>query len=203
MKAVWSSGALPRHLRLLRPIVSRSGRVPDRLEAWAIALLGLLAAGSIAVVGVLSAADYGRLAATTAAETRSHHLVVAKLRPDLPAPPGEASGGGAGIAGLMSVTADWSAPDGQSRRGVVQVAGGPAFPAQVQVWTDQTGHRVAAPLRGSDVFITAVVGGVLWESAVLAVLGGVYLISRHLLDKHRARLWERALARLGGNATTP
>ncbi|SEO98416.1 Rv1733c family protein [Amycolatopsis saalfeldensis] len=203
MKAVRSSGALPRHLRLLKPIVSRSGRVPDRLEAWAIVLLGLLAAVSIAVVGVLSAAEYGRLAATAAAEARSHHLTVAKLRPDVPAPPGEAPGGGAGIAGLRSVTADWSAPDGRPRRGVVQVARGPALPTQVPVWTDQSGRRVAPPLSGSDAFITAVVGGALAESAALAVLGGGYLVSRRLLDKHRARLWERALAHLGGNATTP
>jgi hypothetical protein len=187
----------------MRPIISRSGRVPDRLEAWAITLLGLLAAVSIAVVGVLSATDYGRLAAAAAADAHSRHLVVAVLRPDIPPRPGEVPGNGAGIGGLMPVTADWSAPDGQPRRGVVQVAGGPAFPRQVPVWTDQSGRRVTPPLSGSDVFITAVVGGLLWESAVLVGLGGVYLISRRLLDKHRARLWERALARLGGNATTP
>ncbi|WP_329065063.1 Rv1733c family protein [Amycolatopsis sp. NBC_01480] len=194
---------MSRHLRLVRPIISRSGRAPDRLEAWAIVLLGLLAAVSIAVVGVLSATDYGRLAATAAADAHSRHLVTAKLRPDIPLPPGEVSGGGAAIGGLRSVTADWSAPDGQPRRGVVQVAAGPSFPAQTPVWTDQSGSRVTPPLGGSEVFLTAVVGGVLWESAILAALGGVYLISRRLLDKHRARLWERALARLGGNATTP
>ncbi len=80
---------------------------------------------------------------------------------------------------------------------------GPGFPKHVEVWIDQAGQQVAPPLSGSEAFVTAVLGGVLWESAALAALGGVYLISRHLLDKHRARLWERALARLRGDATAP
>ncbi len=41
------------------------------------------------------------------------------------------------------------------------------------------------PLSGSEVFVTAVLGGALWESAAL---GGACLISRRLLDKRRARL---------------
>jgi len=203
MRAVRGSGAVPRRLRLVKPIVFRSGRVPDRLEAWVIVLLGLLAAGSIAVVGVLSAADYGRLAASAAADAHARHLVVANLRPDIPAPAGRAPGSGAGAPGLTSVTAAWNAPDGQPRRGVVEVGSGAVVPKHVQVWTDQAGRQVAPPLSGSEVFITAVLGGVLWESAALAVLGGVYLIGRHLLDKHRARLWERALARWRGDATAP
>jgi hypothetical protein len=181
----------------VKPIVSRSGRVSDRLEAWVIVVLGLLAAASIAVVGVLSAADYGRLAASAAADVHARHLVVAKLRPDIPVLAGRAPGG---ASGLKSVTAIWSAPGGQPRRGVVEVGGGAAVPKRVQLWTDQAGRQVAPPLSGSEVFITAVLGGVLWESAALAVLGGVYLISRHLLDKHRARLWDRALS---GDATAP
>lgn len=185
----------------MKPIVSRSGRAPDRLEAWVIVVLGLLAAASIALVSVLSAADYSRLAATTATEAHSRHPVSATLRLDIPLP-GRTTGGAA-AADLASVTAVWNAPDGQSRGGVVQVAAGPVFPERVQVWTDQAGRQVAPPLSGSEVFLTAVLGGVLWESAALAALGGVYLISRHLLDKHRARLWERALAPLRGDATAP
>ncbi|WP_326948595.1 hypothetical protein OG439_07320 [Amycolatopsis sp. NBC_01307] len=150
MRVVRGSSAVPRRLRLLKPMVSRSGRMPDRLEAWVIALLGLLAAGSAAVVGVLSVVDYGRLAASAAADARARHVVNASLRPDIPVPAGRAT--------------------------------------------------VAPPLSGSEVFITAVLGGVLWESAALAVLGGVYLIGCRLLDKHRARLWERALS---GDVTAP
>jgi hypothetical protein len=201
MRAVRGSSAVPRRLRLVKPIVSRSGRVPDRLEAWVIVVLGLLAAASIAVVGVLSAADYGRLAASAAADAHARHLVVASLRPDIPVPAGRASSGGTGVADLTSVTAVWSAPNGQSQRGVVQVSGNSVVPKHVQVWINQAGRQVAPPLSGSEVFITAVLGGVLWESAALAALCGVYLISRHLLDKHRARLWERALARWRGDAT--
>ncbi|WP_328649156.1 hypothetical protein OHS58_18395 [Amycolatopsis sp. NBC_00348] len=196
MRVVRGSSGVPRRLRLLKPMVSRSGRMPDRLEAWVIALLGLLAAGSVAVVGVLSVADYGRLAASAAADARARHVVSASLRPDIPVPAGRATG----VADVASVMAIWSAPDGRSRRGVVQVAVGPVFPEHFQVWTDQVGRQVAPPLSGSEVFITAVLGGVLWESAALAVLGGVYLIGRRLLDKHRARLWERALS---GDATAP
>ncbi|WP_329048280.1 hypothetical protein OG738_38000 [Amycolatopsis sp. NBC_01488] len=203
MRPVRGSSALPRRLRLVKPIASRSGRLPDRLEAWVIVVLGLLAAVSIAVVGVLSAADYGRLAAAAAAQAHSRHLVAANLRPDIPVPAGRAQGSGSGVADLRSVTAVWSAPNGQPRRGVVQLGAGPVVPKHVQVWTDQAGRQVAPPLSGPEVFITAVLGGVLWESAALAALGATYLISRHLLDKHRARLWEHALARWRGNATAP
>lgn len=147
-----------------------------RPEAWVLVVLGLLAAASVVVVGLLSAADYGRLASSAAADAHARHLVVAQLRPDIPA--GRAPGA---ASGLKAVTATWSAPDGQPRRGVVEVSGGVAVPKSVQVWTDRMGRQVAPPLSGSEVFVTAVLGGVLWESVALAVLGGVYLISRRLL----------------------
>ncbi|WP_460441930.1 Rv1733c family protein [Amycolatopsis stemonae] len=192
------SNAVGRRVRLLKPVFARSARGSDRLEGLLILAVGLLAVVSVAIVCVHVVADHDRLAASVAADARARHQVVATLRPDLPVPAGAEPAGGE----LTPVTATWPAPHGQVRRGVVEVGAGPALPQHVQVWVDQAGAQVAPPLTGAEAFTTAILGGVVWESVALLVLGGVYLLFRRGLDRHRARLWDRECERGGWQPKT-
>ena len=185
-------------MRLLKPVFLRSARGSDRLEAVVSVLLGLLVVASVAVICGRVVADYGHLAATAAADSRSRHQVVATVRPDLPVPSGAASAGGE----LTSVTATWVSPGGRVHSGVVHLGAGPALPQQVRLWVDGAGAQVAPPLSCSEVFTTAILGGLVWESVVLVVIGGSYLLTRRAMDRHRARLWERDWLRWRGGAIT-
>lgn len=86
--------------------------------------------------------------------------------------------------------------------GVVHLGAGPALPQQVRLWVDGAGAQVAPPLSCSEVFTTAILGGLVWESVVLVVIGGSYLLTRRAMDRHRARLWERDWLRWRGGAIT-
>ncbi|MFI5590060.1 hypothetical protein ACIA5G_33785 [Amycolatopsis sp. NPDC051758] len=186
-------------MRLFKPLFLRSARGPDRLEAVVALLLGLLVLASVAVICGRVVADYDQLTATAAADGRSRHQVAATVRPDLPVPSAAAPAGG----GLISVTVTWVAPGGRVRSGVVRLGAGSALPPQVWLWVDGTGAQVAPPLSGSEAFTTAILGGLVWESVVLVVLGGAYLVTRRALDRHRARLRERDWLGRRGGATTP
>ncbi|MEU0794108.1 hypothetical protein ABZ342_28915 [Amycolatopsis sp. NPDC005961] len=70
------------------------------------------------------------------------------------------------------------------------------------MWVDRAGRQVAPPLGGAEVVATAILGGVVWESLVLVVVGGVHLLLRREVDRRRARLWDREWLRWCGNATT-
>lgn len=191
MSTLRRSGVVARRVRLLKPIFLRSARGADRFEALLLLVVSLLVVVSVAVICRQVVADYDRLAASAAADARARHQVVATLRPDIPVPAGTGSAGGE----LTPVTATWIAPGGQVRRGVVDVGAGPALPRHVQVWIDQAGGQVAQPLSGAEAFTTAILGGLVWESVVLVVLGGGYLLVRRGLDRRRARLWDRECER--------
>jgi hypothetical protein len=199
MSTLRKPSAVSRRVRLLKPAFLRSARGSGRLEALLALVVSLLVVASVAAICTRVVADYDRLAASVAADARSRHLVVATLRPDIPVPAASDSAGGQAAA----VTAMWTSPGGQVRRGVVQVGAGPVLPQHVQVWVDQAGGQVAPPLSGAEVFTTAILGGVVWESVVLIVLGGGYLLLRRGLDKHRARSWDREWLRWSGGATAP
>lgn len=189
---------MARHIRLLKPIFLRSARGTDRLEAALLLVIGLFVIASVAVICRQVVADYDRLAASSAADARARHLVVATVRPDIPVLAGSASAGGE----LVPVTATWLAPDGRIQRGVVDVGAGPALPQHVQVWIDRAGGQVAPPLSGAEAFTTAILGGLVWECVVLAVLGGLYLLLRRGLDRRRARYWNRECERGGWHSKT-
>lgn len=198
MSTLRKPSAVSRHVRLLKPVFLRSARGSDRLEALLALAVSLLVVASVAVICTRVVADYDRLAASAAADARSRHLVVATLRPDIPVPAASESAVGQPTA----VTATWTLPGGHVRRGVVQVGAGSALPQHVQVWVDQAGGQVAPPLSGAEVFTTAILGGIVWESVVLIVLGGVSLLVRRGLDRHRSRAWDRDWLRWSGGATT-
>ncbi|WIV59208.1 Rv1733c family protein [Amycolatopsis nalaikhensis] len=200
MRASRRSGAASRKLRLVKPLFRRAARASDQLEAAIVVVVALLAIASVAVVGTLSVADYGRMESAVATQVHSRRLVIADVHPGSPVH--VAAGGGSRGPSLTAVAATWSTPSGHLQRGVVEVATGSALPRHVQIWTDQSGRQVAPPLTGVEVFITAVLGGVLWESIALVALGGCYLLGRRILDRRRAQQWERAWSRWRG-APTP
>lgn len=200
MRASRRSGAAPRKLRLVKPLFRRAARASDRLEAAIVVVVALLAIASVAVVGTFSVADYGRMESAVATQVHSRRLVIADLHPGSPV---RTVAGGGTEPSLTAVAATWSTPSGHLQSGVVEVATGSALPRHVQIWIDQSGRQVAPPLTGVEVFIAAVLGGVLWESIALAALGGCYLLARRILARRRARQWERAWSRWRGGAPTP
>jgi len=90
--------------------------------------------------------------------------------------------------------ARWNSPDGGTQEGTIRSERGDAAGDTVIIWVDERGAQVDRPLDTADVVTVAVVSGLL--TLVFAVCAGVsaHLAVCWLLDRHRAREWERGWA---------
>lgn len=166
-------------------------RLSDRLEAMSILLV--LAVAVIAVPMAIQAGERthdSRMAEITAQHERSHTVqAVAVDHSVVRAPRSQQS----------TVQAQWR-ERGQVRTTSVVSRGTVAKGAPVTVWLDnRTGDVVGPPGDPSDATAIAMcVGAAVWLGAATAALV-VALLSRLLLNRSRARAWEREIQLLAHN----
>ena len=160
----------------------------DRVEAAVLAglLLVFLVAGPVLVLVVTGW--------TRAAGIRQQHAeagwrqVTATLQAGQHAQ-GQLSGESGGTGQML---ARWTAPDGQLRRGWVEVSPGITAGSSTRMWVSHSGSVTGEPLRPFQVQGQIAVAGVMTMCGMglLVYLGGA--AGRYLLGRRRLADWDRA-----------
>lgn len=182
-----------RRLRWLLRALGRNPlvRVSDRLEA--LAVLGVL---TLAIVVAPFAAQVGDLTfeasmRTVNEQARDRHAVQAVVVVD-------STGMPADFENSALVSAQWH--EGSHVR-TEQVVGPASIEAgaPLTIWLNDEGNVVAAPLTAFDAKVNSV--GLAWTVWITAVAGGALaaFLLRRVLDRSRARSWERELQLMAHN----
>jgi hypothetical protein len=185
---------LPR--RVTRLLIGKSGlrRPSDRIEGALVALLS-----AVFVACAVPAALLGwRFCQVQSAEAARLHPAVAVVSNVFPYvgslfPAGE-------------VTAQWRAPDGQRRSGILTTTTAPSIwgaqaGTRVPVWLTASGNPASPPDAVAVVQTAVLMATGAWIGAGLA-LGICYLACRVLLDRRRLAGWESDWALTGPRWTT-
>lgn len=185
---VRSATAVSRMARRLFVWSNPLARLGDRLESAVavgsvtVALLGLPVAAAI------GSEVYVQQAALSSEQSRTRHQVDAVL---LEGTPGSVGGGAHTMSATkFDVPATWTLPDGTARRGEVRATSDVSAGSKVQIWADDSGARVGAPLSAEGAVITAVAiatGSWLALGSALAVFCVVVRSAHTRLRRHR---WE-------------
>jgi hypothetical protein len=180
-----STSPLARLVRLLWPRGNPLVRGTDRVEAVtlvAAVLIGLLLLPIMLVVGSVTYAD---VIEKSQEQGRTRHEAVATLLQDAPSK----SIAARGVTTSSAVRATWQLPDGSTRTGTVQVSDGLRAGAKVDIWLDDQGRVVTAPVSSTDaVWVAAVVAACGWL-AVVGLLAVAQFGIHQLLDRRRHRGW--------------
>ncbi|MFJ6986726.1 MULTISPECIES: hypothetical protein [unclassified Streptomyces] len=190
MRAVWG-------LRRWRHNPLR--RTTDLVEAWvALAALLLLVLGAPAAGWIVGSLAQDVLQESAREQRSSRHQVTATVVRRLERSPADADPENAGQDLRTRVLADWTAPDGTARHGVVlSVLGSPDRGDRFPVWTDATGRTAARPMDPGTATAHAVLAGL--GAALLAagiVEAARRLVVRHMVRRRYAR-WDQAWERAG------
>jgi hypothetical protein len=164
-------------------------RPSDRWEATAAALLLVIfLAGAPLAAFFAGRAMYADDIRQQAAN-RSHHLHVEAVLLDDAASPYTSDDAGPTVT-VKVARAQWTAPDGTSRGGVVEVAPGDRAGAKVTVWVDNHGSPSTPPATVHPAFeaATAATAAALGVAVLLIV---VRLILRFVLHRRRMRSWQQ------------
>ena len=165
-------------------------RTSDRIEALAVVLAVLMAVIAVPVVGAMGTAIHETRSRVYAEQALTRHVVKANAIEHSEAVP-------YGNAVDLNVKARWNAFGGNHVE-VVPVTSAVKAGEVVDVWVDETGHRVAAPSpsgRAGEEALGAAV--VVWLCFVGVVVGCV-VFSRHRLNRTRYAAWDRDLKMLSG-----
>lgn len=176
-----------------RPAGRRPGRrftdLVEDLAAWV-----LTAAGAFLVVAAVAGgtAAHGETVQRARAEHATRTATEAVLLADAPVLAGVRDSAPA----VARVEVAWSAADGTSRTGLVQVPAGTPAGRTVTVWLDRDGDLTTPPLDEAG---AVMVGGVVATGVLMlggAVIGSCWGGVRFLTGRANARRWEREWARV-------
>ena len=184
---------LRRLVRMWRPDGNPLRRTADRVEAAAVVVL----IATFLCGAPLAALTAGRAAAANGFRAEhaqaGWHRVSAVLLRNAPA-----SVNPMFLPVLHPrVPARWSAPDGTSRTGRVDVPVGAAAGSTVAVWINGSGWPATPPLRRSDVVEGIILAALLAAGAVAAVLAAFGYVVRWALDRRRLAAWDARWAVTG------
>jgi hypothetical protein len=101
-----------------------------------------------------------------------------------------------GQATPYTAQASWKAPDGTPRSGPIAVAAGEQPGDTVKIWVNNQGDVRSKPGGRNPVGKAALVAIVVVAS-VAAATNGLRRLGVALLDRHRARAWQRAWSDVG------
>jgi hypothetical protein len=95
-----------------------------------------------------------------------------------------------------SAHASWTAPNGTTRTGLITVEPGKRPGDQVRIWVNNRGDLRTQPGGRNPVGKAALVAIVVVAGAAVAA-NGIRRIGTALLDRYRARSWQRAWSEIG------
>jgi len=157
-------------------------RASDRLESvLLIALLLAFGGGAPLVAGVCGALAHRTAERNMVVERASLHPVTARvLAPAVPS----------GFGDLPEPTARWTAPDGRVVTGGIPVSPGTPVGERIQIWVTVSGQVSSPPLAPSQVAQQTDTAELFGVAGYAAVLAGVGLLARRLLDRRRLAAWD-------------
>jgi hypothetical protein len=88
------------------------------------------------------------------------------------------------------VRAQWTAPAGAPRTGLVYAPAGARAGSTVGIWTDASGRLTGSPVQGGDIVARIATAASLATAAVAAVLAVLGLLARWALDRRRLAAWD-------------
>jgi hypothetical protein len=167
----------------------------DRAEAWI--RLGVVVV--FLVVGPLAAIAVGHWASDSGAaagraQAAAEHRTRAVLLGSAPAASNYPMAGNSVAAW---VRARWTAPDGTSRTGDVQVTAGARAGDTVTVWSDASGTLAGPPIGHAQILsrvITFV--GVISAALAILLLSALWM-TRRAIDRRRLAAWETGWSAVG------
>jgi hypothetical protein len=175
-------GRLLRGLRLDRNPLRRGS---DRAET---VLLGVLIAAFVgcAPLAVHTAGSWTHAASAREAQVQQTliHHVTATLLEATPA------WGANGAGPYPETQAQWRAPDGKVRTGLVAVPGGASKGSTVTVWVNQAGQLSGPPLQPAQIQGRAVMAEGAAVAALAVASGIIAWLTRWALDKRRMAAWD-------------
>ncbi|OBB37342.1 hypothetical protein A5752_15050 [Mycobacterium sp. 852002-51961_SCH5331710] len=167
-------------------------RRSDRWEAVVMLLLVAIALVFVSVAGAVGTTVYDGRSRAYADEARTRHLVSAvSVGPT-----------GATIErprSVVEVPVEWSFR-GETHSGVIELGRPVETGEHLEIWVDDGGRRAGAPRPMWLAVVDAVVVAAASWLGVVAVLGGVAVLSHVALDRRRARDWDRELRLLLENS---
>lgn len=163
-------------------------RFSDRIESavFTVALIASLIAVPLAIhIGQDYFEHASRTAAATAERNRQVPAVLLENAPQGSIQPGAQQGS----ADKPSVRAEWRAPDGALRNGLVRTDFGAESGDRVPVWTDWDGTLVEGPATPVQNHVRAAALGMAAALGWLLLVQAAYLGFRWLLDRRRLARW--------------
>jgi hypothetical protein len=168
-------------------------RRTDRIASWLMAQFLVIVLVGAPLLAIAAFTWTARAGAAEQRAERSWREVPAVLLRSAPAPDSFAGG----VFGYSWVPARWTAPDGQVRSGDIPVEVGLAAGRKVRLWVDAAGMPTDLPLTHRGVLARAATAAAVATVLLLAVLSGLALAGRWLLDRRRLANWELAWAIVG------
>ncbi|MGY1499572.1 Rv1733c family protein [Streptomyces sp. QTS52] len=157
-------------------------RRSDAVEAWVVLVTAVVMAVGMPLAGALGSVRVGSVLLQTREE---RHRTSAVLTEDAGDP-------GPGTYARTWAVVRWTASDDTVRTAGVRVAAGSGAGTRTVIWTDRQDRLVSAPLTaGQAVALSAFAGTLAAGGVALLLLAGRKAV-RTVLDRHRARQWERA-----------
>jgi hypothetical protein len=178
------AGWVGRKWRGLRPDGNPLRRRWDRVEAFIFG--GLLVAAAVAApVAAMAGSHWAYTSARQAArlQRETSYRVPARL---LAVPATRPSA----VTAMVAARAQWTAPTGATRTGVIPVLAGSVRGDVVTIWTDQAGNLTSPPMTPAQVAEQGTfgsVGGVALTVVTLLVATG---ITRILVNRRRLTAWD-------------
>ncbi|MCL2582700.1 MAG: hypothetical protein FWE35_09615 [Streptosporangiales bacterium] len=177
---------LARFARGVRPDRNPVRRASDKLETYLIAgsIAATAAAAPFIVPAVAGASHAAAVRSQVAERTTRHELGATLLQ--------KAADGGDGYSSATQVLAraDWRAPDGAIRSGVVTAPGGAARGSVVPVWTDAQGHLTGPPLDAGQIAGQSDLAGAAAAGGLVILLLSEGVVVRRVLERRRLRAWD-------------
>lgn len=175
------------------PLRRRTDKVAACLGAGL--LVAFLAGAPLLVMATVSWAGHAGAAEQRA--QRAWHEVSAVLQRSAPAPAAFASG----LYGGTWVPAKWTAPDGRTRTGEIDVSTGLAKGQAIPIWVNPAGLPTGPPLTHRAVVARTVVAAVIAPIVLAVVLGFLSGMGRWVIDRRRLAGWDAAWASVGPHWT--
>ncbi|MEU4426599.1 hypothetical protein AB0F81_38760 [Actinoplanes sp. NPDC024001] len=168
-------------------------RRSDRIErTMVLVLLVLFLVGAPLLTWWAARASY--LSDVRAQEWEKHHVF--RVEGVLVTEPEVLGAGDSRTVPARAARATWSAPDGTPRSGIVQVSPQARRGDRVPVWVDDRGVLRGPPPQRHPVGQALLIAGAVLL-CLAALLAGCRAIGRALLDRQRARAWQREWREVG------